>query len=56
MTRDDHRLFRHLAWVVVIKLLALGGLWWVFVQDQRVDTDAAAAAQHVTAPDQGEPR
>jgi len=58
MPRDERRLVRHLAWVVVIKLLALVGLWWVFVRDQRVSTDAATAAQHLAAPalDQGEPR
>ncbi|HEY1128486.1 MAG TPA: hypothetical protein VGF12_03695 [Roseateles sp.] len=60
MPRDEHRLVRHLAWVLVIKLLALGGLWWVFVRDQRISTDATAAAQHLAAPapapHQGEPR
>ncbi len=50
MAQDERRLVRHLAWVVVIKLLALGGLWWGFVRDQRVDTDAAAAAQHLATP------
>lgn len=58
MRPDEHRLVRHLAWVVVIKLLALVGLWWMFVRDQRVSTDAAAATQHLAAPapEQGEPR
>lgn len=58
MRPDDRRLVRHLAWVVVIKLLALIGLWWMFVRDQHVRTDAATAAQHLAAPapDQGEPR
>ncbi|MFG6486943.1 cytochrome oxidase putative small subunit CydP [Roseateles sp. BYS78W] len=58
MSHDEHRLVRHLAWVVVIKLLALVGLWWMFVRDQHVSTDAAAAARHLAAPapDQGEPR
>ena len=44
--------------MVVIKLLALGGLWWMFVRDPQVGTDADAAAQHLAAPapDQGEPR
>lgn len=60
MSPDERRLVRHLAWVVVIKLVALTALWWVFVRDQRVSHDAAAAAQHLTAPapapDSGEPR
>ncbi|MFN3861545.1 MAG: cytochrome oxidase putative small subunit CydP [Roseateles sp.] len=58
MTRDERHLVRHLAWVVVIKLIALGGLWWMFVRDQHVRTDAAVAAQHLAAPapSQGEPR
>lgn len=58
MSPDEHRLVRHLVWVVVIKLLALGGLWWAFVRDQRVSADAAAATQHLAAPalDQGELR
>lgn len=57
MPYDERRLVRHLAWVAVIKLLALGGLWWAFVRDQRMNP-AAAAAHHLatTAPDQGEPR
>lgn len=58
MPRDEHRLVRHLAWVVVIKPLALVGLWWMFVRDQHVRTDATAAGQHLAAPapDQGKPR
>lgn len=50
MPHDEHRLVRHLAWVVVIKLLALAGLWWGFVRDARVNADTAAAAQHLAAP------
>lgn len=58
MPRDERRLVRHLAWVVVIKLLALVGLWWMFVRDAHVRIDATAAAQRLAAPapDQGEPR
>lgn len=62
MPLDERRLVRHLVWLLVIKLLALGGLWWAFVRDQRVSPDAATAAQHLMAPapspapDPGEPR
>ncbi len=50
MTYDERRLVRHLAWVVVIKLLVLVALWWGFVRDQRVNPDVAAAVQHIAAP------
>ena len=58
MSHDEQRLVRHLVWVIVNKLLALAALWWVFVRDQRVSADAAAATQHLAAPAlaQGEPR
>lgn len=50
MQSDERRLVRHLAWVVVIKLLALGGLWWAFARDQGMSPDAAGTAQHIAAP------
>ncbi|MFT7724626.1 MAG: hypothetical protein QM788_17650 [Roseateles sp.] len=50
MQRDERRLVRHLAWVLAVKLLALAGLWWGFVRDQRLSPDAASAAQHIVAP------
>ncbi|HEV6965676.1 cytochrome oxidase putative small subunit CydP [Roseateles sp.] len=49
MHSDERRLVRHLAWVVVIKLLALGGLWWGLMREQRTSPDADAAARHLAA-------
>ncbi|MBK1687562.1 cytochrome oxidase putative small subunit CydP [Rubrivivax gelatinosus] len=46
----DHRLLRHLALAVLVKLVLLAGLWWLFVRDARVDVDADTAALRVTAP------
>jgi len=37
----DQMLVRRLAWVLVIKLAVLFGLWWGFVRDQRVTVDAS---------------
>jgi hypothetical protein len=62
MHSDERRLVRHLAWVVVIKLLTLGGLWWGFVREQHASPDAEAAARRVAAlapaptPTPGDPR
>lgn len=58
MKSDDRRLVRHLAIAVVLKLLVLCVLWWAFVRDVRVTTDAAQTAEHIgveMAP-QGAPR
>jgi hypothetical protein len=40
----DQLLVKRLAWVLVIKLLVLYGLWWGFVRDQRVTVDASGMA------------
>ncbi|MDE1948207.1 MAG: hypothetical protein KGI35_06305 [Burkholderiales bacterium] len=58
MKSDDRRLVRHLAIAVVLKLLLLSALWWVFVRDVRVDTDAERTAKHmgVEPMPQGAPR
>lgn len=50
MTRQDRRLVRHLAVAVALKLAVLAALWWVFVRDERVSVDAAAAAARLVAP------
>lgn len=47
MTPTDHRLLRHLGWVIALKLLVLVGLWHAFVADQRVPVDVSAAASHL---------
>ncbi|MCK6394732.1 cytochrome oxidase putative small subunit CydP [Zoogloea sp.] len=36
MPSTDHRLRRHLAWVIVLKLVLLTALWWGFIRDARV--------------------
>jgi cytoskeletal protein RodZ len=50
MRLTDQRLVRHLAWMVVVKLIVLAALWWWFVREQRVTLDANDAAQHLAAP------
>lgn len=50
MTSSEHRLLRHLGWVLLAKLLVLVGLWQAFVADQRVRVDPAATAAHLVAP------
>jgi hypothetical protein len=44
MNPQDRSLTRKLAIALAIKLVVLAGLWWGFVQDQRVpvNTDTAA--------------
>jgi len=58
MKSDDRRLVRHLAIAVVLKLLLLCVLWWAFVRDARVNTDAEQTAEHmgVEMMPQGAPR
>ncbi len=41
------RLVPRLVAAVLIKLTLLGGIWWWFVRDQRVEVDGAAAASQV---------
>lgn len=40
MKLDDRQIVRRLAWVMLIKLLALTLLWWHFVRPQRIEVDA----------------
>jgi multidrug resistance efflux pump len=47
MTRNDHRLLRHLVIAVVVKLLILTALWWFFIRDNRVPVDADTSAQQM---------
>lgn len=44
MKPADQSLVKRLAWVLVIKLVLLFGLWWGFVRDQRVTVDASGMA------------
>jgi hypothetical protein len=41
MKTADQLLVKRLAWVLVIKLMLLYGLWWGFVRDQQVTVDAS---------------
>jgi len=50
MNPADQRLVKRLAWVLVIKLVLLYGLWWGFVRDQRVTVDAAGMATQALVP------
>ena len=47
MKFDDRRLVRHLAIAVALKLVVLCVLWWAFVRDVRVNTDAEQTAEHI---------
>jgi hypothetical protein len=47
MTRDEHRLLRHLAIAVLIKLIVLTTLWWIYVRDARVSVTAEDVAVQV---------
>lgn len=57
VTSSDTRLRRHLGWVVALKLIALGALWWFCVRDAGLRVDPAAVlrqfAPHLIA--QGSP-
>ena len=41
MDQQSNPLIRHLAIVIVVKLVVLFVLWWVFVRDIGVDADLA---------------
>jgi hypothetical protein len=58
MTHEERRLTRHLVIAVAVKLAVLLLLWWVFVHDADVATDADRTATHigVTAPTPGVPQ
>ncbi len=40
-------LLRHLAWVLVVKLIVIVALYQVFFKDRAVDTNPASVAQHL---------
>ena len=50
---STHPLVRHLALVVVLKLVALAALWWWFVRDHRVAAGPEQTAAHLAAPAPG---
>lgn len=47
MKSDDRRLVRHLAIAIALKLAVLCVLWWFFVRDARVSTNAEQTAEHI---------
>lgn len=47
MIPAEHRLLRHLGWVVLVKLLVLAGLWQAFVAHQHVKVDEQSTAMHL---------
>jgi len=47
MNHDERRLTRHLFIAVAVKLAVLALLWWVFVRDAQVPTDADQTAAHI---------
>ncbi len=51
----DNRLARKLFWIVLIKLAVIFGLWWLFIRDQQVATDAAVMAEILQSTTNGEP-
>lgn len=46
----DATLLRKLVLVVLIKLVAIVGLWWLFVRDERVTVAADNVAEHLARP------
>ena len=50
MNSADQGLLRHIAVVVVVKLVLITALWWVFVRDAKVAVDSAAMAAQISAP------
>ena len=50
MKPADTLLVKRLAWVLVIKLVFLFGLWWGFVRDQQVTVDALGMAVQTRVP------
>jgi cell division protein FtsL len=42
-------LFRHLTWVLVIKVILLIGIWLVFVKNYSVKLNIVDVAQHLTS-------
>lgn len=48
MKLDDRQIVRRLAWVLVLKLLALTLLWWHFVRPQQVEVDAERMQSRVS--------
>jgi hypothetical protein len=58
MTHAEHRLLRHLAIAVTVKLALLAALWWLFVRDEQVQVDADRTAARLvtqTGPYMGKP-
>lgn len=50
----SNRLLPRLVTAVVIKLVALGALWWWWVHDHRVEVDSATAATQMLGESQGQ--
>lgn len=50
MLPEDRRLRRELAWLIVLKLAVLYGLWHAFIAPQRVQVDTQVMTSVVTAP------
>ena len=40
--------FRHLAWLIVVKLALLAAIWFAFVQPSARPVDSARALAHMT--------
>lgn len=47
MSLDEHRLLRHLAIAVLLKLIVLMALWWLFFRDSSVSIDTARVAEKI---------
>ena len=48
MPIDEHRLLRHLAIAIVLKLIVLLALWWLFFRGASVTVDSERAAEKIT--------
>jgi hypothetical protein len=50
MTKDQHRLLRHIWFLIALKLLALFLLWWFFIRGQKVPVDEHRTTEHFAFP------
>lgn len=50
MTKDQHRLLRHIWIVIILKLMVLFAIWWFFMRDHRVEADGQRTAEHFSTP------
>lgn len=50
MTKDQHRLLRHIWIVVVLKLVVLFLIWWFFMRTHRIEPETDRILEHFSPP------